>query len=373
MLTFDRYLIRRFFHVYFVGFVTTFGLYVVIDAFTNIDGFQERNAGQGYAALLGSMAHYYGYQLFPFFDMAGPVLLVVSAMVVFALLLRNSELQPILSAGVPTYRLALPVLMAAFCVDVGLVANQELVLPSIADQLQTPRGMVEPVAQRVEPVYDYATGIAIYGEQLFVEKDEVRGMSVALPVPEVVTSLTTLRAPRAVYVRRPVGEPSGWLLKGVRPRYAALPLTDLGRRLVRPGSSPDEVFVLSDVDTHQLHRSNMSVRLLSTAELLRRIQSPALGAASLRSLSVHFHERLLRPLLNLLVVLVTLPLVIRKGSRSLIANLAFCCAVLTGLFVFAQAALYLGQVSLVSPSLAAWLPVIFTGGLCTWTAPSVQT
>ncbi len=372
MSVFDRYLMRRFFHVFLVAFVCSFGLFVVIDAFTNIDGFQE-HAGGDYVLLLSSMGYYYGYQLFPFFDMVAPILMIIAAMTTFALLVRHSELQPILSAGVPTYRLVVPVLVAAFLVDIALVANQEFVLPNIADRLQTPRGKLKPAPQRVEPVYDYSTGIAIYGQKLFPEQEKVEHMSIALPVPEVVKDLTTLRAPVAVYIYGTAKRPSGWLLKQVRPSYSEIPLTKLGKQLVLPGSKPDELFVVSDVDTHQLHRSNMSYRLLSTTELFRRIQSPALGTASVRSLSVHFHERLVRPLLNLLVVLVTLPFVIRKGSSSLITDLVVCCSVLGGLFAFAEASLYLGQAALLSPELAAWLPVIFTGGLCTWSAALVQT
>jgi len=373
MNTFDRYLMRRFAHVYFVAFLTTFGLFVVIDAFTNIDGFQERNAGRGYLTLFARMGEYYAYQVSPFFDMAGPILIVISAMVVFAMLQKNSEVHPILSAGIPTYRLAVPLLIAAFAVDVVLAINQELVIPGIADRLQTPRGLDKATAQRVEPVYDYATGIAIYGEELYLDHQTVRRASFALPVPEIVQDLTTLRAREAVYVRGGPERPSGWLLKGVRRPLHAVPLTELGRQIVLATDRPDEVFIVSDVDVHQLHRSNMSYRFLSTAELLRRIQSPSLGLTSLRGLALHFHERLTKPLMNLLAVLIALPLVIRKGSSSLVANLAICTLVLGIVFVFAQGSLYLGRVSLISVDLAAWLPLIVSGGLCTWLAGLVQT
>jgi len=38
--TFDRYLLRRFWHVFGIGFFATVGLYVVFDGFTNVDAFQ---------------------------------------------------------------------------------------------------------------------------------------------------------------------------------------------------------------------------------------------------------------------------------------------------------------------------------------------
>ena len=39
--TFDRYLLRRYLHVFIILMISMYGLYVVIDGFTNIDEFQE--------------------------------------------------------------------------------------------------------------------------------------------------------------------------------------------------------------------------------------------------------------------------------------------------------------------------------------------
>ena len=55
--TFDLHLLRRFLHTYVILFVTLFGLYVVIDGFTNVDGFQE--GGAGTSQVLRRMATYY--------------------------------------------------------------------------------------------------------------------------------------------------------------------------------------------------------------------------------------------------------------------------------------------------------------------------
>jgi len=43
--TFDRYLISRYLQIFLILFVSVFGLYVVIDGFSNVDEFQEHAAG----------------------------------------------------------------------------------------------------------------------------------------------------------------------------------------------------------------------------------------------------------------------------------------------------------------------------------------
>ena len=100
MTLFDRYLLQRFLSVFMIMFVSTFGLFMVIDGFTNVDEFQS--GGVGAAGAIQRMSRYYLLQSSVFFEMVGPILAVVTVMVVFALLQKNSEVHPILAAGIPT-------------------------------------------------------------------------------------------------------------------------------------------------------------------------------------------------------------------------------------------------------------------------------
>src|SRR3984957_14875336 len=132
--TFDRYLIARYLQIFLILFVSMFGLFVVIDGFSNVDEFQEHSKTT--LDLLSRMASYYAYQSTQFLDMCGPILTVIDSMIVFALLLRNSELHPILAAGVPTWRLLLPIILSTAFVNGLMTANQELVIPRIAVMLR---------------------------------------------------------------------------------------------------------------------------------------------------------------------------------------------------------------------------------------------
>jgi lipopolysaccharide export system permease protein len=91
---FDRHLLKRFWHVFAIGFVATYGLYVVFDAFSNADEFQSGAGEETTATVLRKMATHYFFQAFPFFDMVGPVLTVLAVVGVFALLQRSREFPP---------------------------------------------------------------------------------------------------------------------------------------------------------------------------------------------------------------------------------------------------------------------------------------
>src|SRR5690348_13119812 len=112
---FDRYLLKRYLHVFFITFVALFGLFVIIDAFTNVDEFLERHNDT--VSMLSHMLRYYSFRCCHFFLMIGAPVTVISAVVVFSLVQRNGELNPVLSAGIPTYRLVLPVMWGTMMVE----------------------------------------------------------------------------------------------------------------------------------------------------------------------------------------------------------------------------------------------------------------
>ncbi|MBW3541739.1 MAG: LptF/LptG family permease [Planctomycetes bacterium] len=368
---FDRYLLRRYLYVFSVLFVCVLGLFVVIDGFTNVDAFQEQASDS--SEVLALMSGYYLVQSSMFFNLTAPILAVISAMVVFAMLVKHSELLPVLSAGVPLYRLLVPVFAGAVLVNVLIVLNRELVIPRLAERMQVERGESAGAAHEVEPIYDYQSHIRIDGEALYLSERRLGGARFVLPVPEIVGDLTTLRAREAVHFSAAEGRPAGWLLREAQPAYAELDLTEAGRKRVLPVKDAADLFVVTDVDFDQLHNRNRSYQFSATPDLVRRIHNPAFGQASVRSIAHHIHERLVSPLSNVLCVLVVVPLVARRESRSLVGNMALCTAVLIVLYGSAQGCAYLARANMLSTDLAAWLPAIATGTLGAWLSGYAQT
>ena len=172
--TFDRYLLRRFWHVFGIGFFATVGLYVVFDGFTNVDAFQDRAGGASALVVLARMAQFYAYQATVLFDLVAPILTVVSTMVVFTLLQKNREIHPILSAGVPTFRLIVPLLIGTLAVNGLLMLNQEIVFPELAGELLKPIGSTAHDGQEVQTRRDFSSHIEISGQKLFMAERTLR-------------------------------------------------------------------------------------------------------------------------------------------------------------------------------------------------------
>lgn len=373
MLTFDRYLFRSFAHVFCVCFIATFGLVVVIDLLENIDDFLAKNGDRGHAQLVQTIVQYYAYQSLFFLDRAGPTLAVIGVMVVLILFQRSGELHPLLAAGVPMYRVLRPLIVATVCVTGFLVLNQELVIPRIAHAAFESRGGSAGSDLHVEPVYDYATRISIYGRRLRLSERIIEQAEFVLPAPGITSDLTTLKAKQAVQCAATADRPAGWLLKGASPSWSALNLTEQGRDVVLPLPAADELFVVTAVSCDQLYKRNSSYTLLSTAELIERIHSPAFGLVSAHQLSVHLHARFMQPALTLIAVLLVLPLMVRRESPGLVVDSAVCAAVLAVNFGVAQGCQFLGQARVAPPDLAAWAPVVFGGTLAAWLSGRIRT
>ena len=372
LTTFDRYLLHRMLHTFLVMFVAAYGLFVVIDLFTNIDDFQDGAASSGeMAAVIGE---YYGWRTFEFFEMAGPMMIVVAVVTTLGLLRKNSETFPILAAGIPAFRLLKPMIVAALLLNVALIVNQEFIIPAIAVKLQTPRGSRTAQVQKVEPVYDYSNNLMhIDGEQVLIDSRSLVGASFSLPTPELATQGCQLKAEKATFIDASVKRQSGWMLQNLTGVFDPDILTDEGRQRVHAMPNGRDVFIVSEVSFDQLYNRGRNLKLLSSWQLLQRVRNPATGPVPVRGQSLVLHSRLTRPILSVLSLVIALPLVLRKESYSLIANMVVCAAVLGFFYAVAQGCYALGSAGFLSPDLAAWAPVIVTGISGTWTSGLVQT
>src|SRR5690349_4686116 len=100
----DRLMIRGYLKSYFICLVSLLTLYIVVDLFTNLDDFVQSGA-RGLQVVLLRIVSYYGYRVPQFFDRLCEAIVVLAGMFTVAMMQRNNEQLPLLSAGVPTQRI----------------------------------------------------------------------------------------------------------------------------------------------------------------------------------------------------------------------------------------------------------------------------
>ena len=111
----DRQRYWSFLKAYVICYVSLVGLYVVIDAFSNLDEFTKR--ADTSLELFQIMSRYYLIHQSQFFDQLCGVIGMMAAIFTVTWMQRNNEQLAMLAAGVSTHRAILPVLVSSVIVS----------------------------------------------------------------------------------------------------------------------------------------------------------------------------------------------------------------------------------------------------------------
>jgi len=368
----DRYIIRAQLHAFMIVFVSLAGLTFVVDAFTNIEEFIAHAPGAGgLARVLGA---YYGYRLISFFDATSPVISLASAMFALSWLERHNELTALLAAGVTRWRIARPALVFAAVVSLLAMANREIVLPRIRENLtRNAQDLRGDAAHPFDARYDHATEILFRGRSAQSATFRIEKPSLLMP-PSLSEYGPQIDAAEAYWKPADAAHPAGYLLCQIREPAdidRLEPLQSGGRTVVFTRSaadwlSPGECFVTSDMTFEQLIGSANWSQYSSTIELVRAIANPSLGVGA--EIPLRVHARIVSPLLDMSLALLGIPLVVGPNRRGIFVAVGLCVlsAVVFFLMIFGWHALATAYV--VSPSLGAWAPLLILAPLASWAA-----
>jgi lipopolysaccharide export system permease protein len=213
----DRQRYWSFIKAYVICYVSLVGLYIVIDAFSNLDEFTKR--ADGIVELSQVMSRYYLIRQSQFFDQLCGVIGMMAAIFTVTWMQRNNEQLAMLAAGVSTHRAIRPVLVSAIIVNFLAMSNQELIMPYFAEELAKSH---DDDGLRKVPVsirYD-ARGIMLHGREADRGKKTIMPFFVTIPV-DIFGASRYLKGQQGTYI--PLDHPTaplkgGWLLRQAKIR-----------------------------------------------------------------------------------------------------------------------------------------------------------
>ncbi len=362
MFILDRYLLRQFAMNFVICFVSLTGLYIVIDAFQNVDDFVDYQRANG--DLAKALATHYAYKSLSFFDLTSGNLCLTAAMFTITWFQRHNEMTALMAAGVSRWRVMIPIFSVGVIISIVAAANRELVMPQLRNELSSDAKDLAgnrplPVASR----YDNDTNILLDGREAVAATRAILDPSFVLP-----NSLSTygrqLVAESAEFLRPEGDRPSGYLLRGVSsPTNLAVKksLADGKTRVVyfpgdTAGLAADEAFVASRVSPDLLVGGADWYKFASTNQLVSELRSPSIDTGS--SVRVTLHRRLLQPFMDITLLMLGLPLVVARGNRNPFVAIGVCVAVVSAYFLVTLGCQSLGISGWLKPSLASWVPLI---------------
>ncbi len=353
----DWLLVKGYFKAYFVCLISLLSLYVVIDLFMNLDDFAgKRQDLSGVARHIGS---YYAYRSSKIFDQLCEPIVLLAAMFTVAWVQRHNELLPLLSAGVSTRRVVLPVLVCAWIMLSMAVVNGELVIPRIAGKLTFDKSDPEGKKEiEVRGAWD-VNNLQLNGKAAYRDGLRVKDFEVTIPA-NLGRQIVHLQAKEARYIApgSAEGRSGGWLLSGTQPEA----LENWDNKEVLAPIDPGKYFLYTrEADFDMLTRNPKWFQLASTLQLYSELQRPE--ATRVAQLAVLFHMRLTRPILGMVLVFMGLSVILTDQNRNVFINAGMCLVLCALFFAAIFAAKQLGDTDMLSPALAAWLPVLLFGPL----------
>jgi len=366
--TLDRMILLSFFRSYAIVSSSLLGLYVVLDLFTNLDTFGKSG---DIASVTKHIVGYYSAQIVLIFDRLAESITLIAAMFTVAWMQRSNELLPQLSAGIPTRRAILPVLIGSAITLTFGTLNQELVIPEVADRLVVPRDDLEGAkAIPLAGTYDQ-NGVHFEGIAGFRNQRKIVRLYTTFPdtLPNGQNSasgMVHIQAEEAIYHPPGDGEfTGGWELSNTVPATFDLPPPNL--TMIQPGKH----FLKSDADFDAVSRGSgwfLYAPSSQLMELLSRVEPRRHG-----KVAVLFHTRITRPLGGALLVLLGLSVILQNPNRHVFISSGLCMAIAVAFYVCTLACKFAGDGGYVSPPLAAWLPLLVFGPITLASIDAIHT
>jgi lipopolysaccharide export system permease protein len=356
----DRLMIGSYIKSYAICLTSILGLYIVVDLFMNVNDFAQEK--DGLVPFLRHVGIWYGAQSTVIFNRLSEMIVLCAAMFTIAWVQRNNELLPQLSAGVSIQRIVRPVLLSACGMLVFSVLNQELLIPRLSSILSMTRDdMHGDKKLGIHPGYEpngiYLTGSTGNRKELTIEDFHCN-----IKPPIALGNVVDLHAPEARYVPpSPDGKrhTGGWIITGA----PQTDFTQLTANDVLETISPTKYFLKTqEVDFDYLTRNEQKWFYLSPTWRLYQELCKS-DVQRLAAMAVQFHMRMTRPVLGMILVILGLSVILRDQNRNLFISAGLCLGLCAIFFAAGFACQQLGEKDLISPTLAAWLPVIIFGPL----------
>ncbi len=348
----DRQMIFGYVKAYLICMVSLIGLFIVVDLFTKLDEFTEGT--ESFQQVMNYIITYYGMACAGIFDRLCEPIVLLSGMFTIALLQRNNELLPLLSAGVSTRRVARPVLLAAFGMLSLAILNQELLLPRVDSYLAQSKDFKGTKEKSgLQGGYE-SNGVHISGRSAIKKDLTVQGFTCVFPPKLGSEGILTLQAKEARY------EPDkrAWLLRETIP----LEVNNWRRKdLLQWVSSGTYYLYTKDIDFDTMIRTKDWYMYCSTWSLLGELAKA--HSSQVAGVAVVFHMRLTRLVLGMLLVFMGLSIILRDQNRNVFISTGLCLGLCAVFFITIFFCKHLGENESLPPALAAWFPVIFFGPL----------
>ncbi len=344
LLKIDRYIVTTFIPYFFVCMFAICGIYIVVDLLQNLDDFIE----MGSRAFLMA-GYYYAFMVPVVLAQLFPAITLISVSLVLVKFVKNNEIFAMQVAGMCLYRILLPVFILSVIMSFAAVANQELIIPRYAKKLKSVQQSTFVDKEKSNILVEDPDSHMLFRARIFNVAEKKLESVFAIGRNKNGRKKFTISAEKGEWT-----EGKKWLLFNVvRHNY------DENGDWVAPTIREDEYYLDTSLTPELLDKVDVNAALKSFKELKQlREQEP-----ENHLYRVMFHARVASPLTNFILLFLGIPFVIgfERISRSVFLRVGICVLICSAFYVLTYICANLGNLGILHPILAAWLPVVIFG------------
>ena len=376
----DRYTTRLFLKIYLITMICMIGLWLVVDLLKNFDKLTPPDTQN--IRMVTVLGQYYGARLLVLFNNLSPVVVLIAVISTISLMRSRNEIVALQSSGVSPLRTTKPLIIASILIALLAAGNREFGIPLFQSNLsrsaQNWRGTEK---ESIGATFDHKTDILIGGQYAMLENKTIIRPRFHLhrrlgAFPRVIESKS------AVHLEATSDHPQGYLLKDViKPiDVSSMQSVQLAGAdvIITPAEQTQQtwlaktdLFVVSSLPFEVLVMENTQFHFSSINQLRNRLKNESLDYSA--NLRVQLHARFVEPILDVTLLLLGLPLILSRKPKKLVISVALGLLIVGLFFGVIVTCHALGATSSsISPSLAAWLPLIilspiaYFNGAATW-------
>lgn len=346
----DVYIIRGWLFYFVLLLVTFCGIYVIFDFFQLLGDIVRNHVA------FTVVVNYYRYLMPQVVFLMLPLSILVATLVSFGLLTKTHQVTAIKSAGISLYRIAAPVLLAAFLASVGMFVLEDAYLPSTNQRQDALRNEIKgkPAQTYYRPDRQWIFGESndIFNYRFF---DADRNVFANLSVFEFNPKSFTMT--RRIYASRAFWEPSvgSWVLERGWVRNLSGDRVTLFQPFVMR-SFPE----LKEPPAYFKKEVKPSAQM-SVLELRRYIGELTQSGFDVVRLSVQFYRKFSFPLMAFVVALIGIPFSFSMGSKGALAGIALSIGI--AIVYWSTSSLFeaMGNLNQLPAVVAAWSPDVLFG------------
>lgn len=365
MTIFDRYLSMLFLKTVFVCFASFAGLFVVVHLFSNLD---ELSAISEKIGWMGVFQEFYLPRFADLFDKSAGIVILVAAIFSVSLMQRSREMTALEASGLTKARALRSIFVLSALFIALAVLNREFVIPQFKEKLvHTPQSWGEKGAVDMNVQSDFSSGVVLRGSKLRIGEKKITDVDVQLP-HAVAATLPRVKAKWAIVSDPSETHPGGLWLYEVSNAERLYELGSLaggdGEMVVysesdQPWLGAKECFVRCRFDVNQMAYGSQLASYQSTSQLIQSAHDPSKPKRSTRKDQIAIHSRIVKPIMDMTLLLLGLPLVIGGIERNVFISAGICFWIIVAVQLAIIVCYALGASSLIRPAaLAAWLPVL---------------